>query len=80
MKKIFFSLLVIGAISFTACNNGKKSDKADGAKTESAPADNKSGEMASEKEHVCTDKCKDGNHVYAHGEKGHTCTAECKSM
>ena len=79
MKKIFFSLLVIGAVSFAACNNSKKSDK-DGTKTESAPADNKSGEMASEKEHVCTDKCKDGNHVYAHGEKGHTCTAECKSM
>ena len=32
------------------------------------------------KEHVCTKACKDGNHVYAHGEKGHVCTEECKKM
>ncbi len=30
------------------------------------------------KEHVCTSACKDGSHVYAHGEKGHTCGEECK--
>jgi predicted component of type VI protein secretion system len=29
------------------------------------------------KDHVCTAACKDGKHVYAHGEKGHTCTAAC---
>ena len=32
------------------------------------------------KDHVCTDACKDGNHVYAHGEKGHACSAECMKM
>jgi hypothetical protein len=29
------------------------------------------------KEHVCTAACKDGKHVYAHGERGHKCGAEC---
>ena len=38
------------------------------------------GEMAMEKEHVCSDKCKDGNHFLAHGEKGHVCAAECEKM
>jgi hypothetical protein len=28
--------------------------------------------------HVCTAACKDGKHVYAHGEKGHVCTDACK--
>jgi len=30
------------------------------------------------KDHVCTAACKDGKHVYAHGEKGHKCTDACK--
>ena len=30
------------------------------------------------KEHVCTAACKDGKHMYAHGEKGHVCTDTCK--
>jgi len=29
------------------------------------------------KAHVCTAACKNGKHMYAHGEKGHVCTAEC---
>jgi hypothetical protein len=32
------------------------------------------------KEHKCTSACKDGKHVYAHGEKGHVCTKACKKM
>jgi hypothetical protein len=32
------------------------------------------------KEHKCTSACKNGKHVYAHGEKGHVCTKECKKM
>ncbi|MFI5148236.1 MAG: hypothetical protein ACHQRM_00770 [Bacteroidia bacterium] len=32
------------------------------------------------KDHSCTAACKDGKHMYAHGEKGHTCGKECKSM
>ena len=29
------------------------------------------------KAHVCTAACKDGKHMYAHGEKGHVCGAAC---
>ncbi len=29
------------------------------------------------KDHVCTLACRDGKHVYAHGERGHKCGAEC---
>lgn len=29
------------------------------------------------KAHVCTPACKDGKHMYAHGEKGHVCGPEC---
>jgi hypothetical protein len=32
------------------------------------------------KDHVCTNACKNGQHVYAHGEKGHVCTDACKKM
>ncbi len=32
------------------------------------------------KEHKCTAACKDGKHMYAHGEKGHKCTDACKKM
>ena len=31
------------------------------------------------KYHVCTDACKNGNHVYANGEKWLVCTEACKS-
>ena len=78
MKKILSLLALAAFISLAACNN-KKDDKAEENKT-AAPADNKGMEMAAEKDHVCTDKCKDGTHVYAHGEKGHVCTAECHKM
>lgn len=30
------------------------------------------------KDHKCTAACKDGKHVYAHGEKGHKCSKECE--
>lgn len=35
---------------------------------------------ATDKPHVCTSACKNGQHMYAHGEKGHTCGKECKAM
>ena len=48
-----------------------------------AKQESKTGSATSEtadlKDHVCTDACKEGNHVYAHGEKGHTCTDACKT-
>ncbi len=54
--------------------------KTDAPKTMDKAADKKMADMNT-KEHVCTAACKDGKHVYAHGEKGHTCTAAChKSM
>ena len=65
MKKLFL-LLVIAALSLgTYVQTTEK--KAD---------DTKKAEL---KEHVCADACKDGNHVYAHGEKGHVCTEACKA-
>ena len=52
----------------------------DAAKPAAKPMDPKMGDMNT-KEHVCTPACKDGKHVYAHGEKGHVCTdAEMKAM
>ncbi|HEX9512540.1 MAG TPA: hypothetical protein VF939_18740 [Puia sp.] len=46
------------------------------------PATDSTGKTttAALKDHVCTDACKNGNHVYAHGEKGHTCTDACKNQ
>lgn len=32
------------------------------------------------KDHKCTAACKNGKHVYAHGEKGHVCGKACKKM
>lgn len=46
------------------------------AKKMDSKMDSKMADMNT-KEHVCTAACKDGKHVYAHGEKGHTCTAAC---
>ncbi len=41
-------------------------------------------EMANEKmpmkDHVCTKDCKDGKHLYKHGEKGHKCSEACMKM
>ena len=32
------------------------------------------------KEHKCGKDCKNGKHIYAHGEKGHKCGDSCKKM
>jgi len=77
MKKIFFSFLILAAISLTACKDNKKADE---AKTPEKTEEAKPAVVANDKDHVCTDKCKDGNHIYAHGEKGHTCTEACAKM
>lgn len=76
MKKILLSLFTVSVVAFAACNNDTeakddaKSEKKEGTE-QTQPA------MAAEKDHVCTDKCQDGNHFYAHGEKGHVCSEEC---
>ena len=58
---------------FASCNNDKKDDKAktdDPGKIESTVKETPKATLAA---HVCTDQCKEGNHLYAHGEEGHTC-------
>ena len=61
MKKLLFVM----ALSSLLCHNAQ-----------TAPT--KKGMPVPElKDHVCIDACKDGTHMYAHGEKGHVCTAAC---
>ncbi|MBI5857577.1 MAG: hypothetical protein HZB42_07985 [Sphingobacteriales bacterium] len=87
MKQFLFAFLVAG--SLVACQSssanpphGQEGHKCD--KECMASQESKTGAATSEtadlKDHVCTDACKDGNHVYAHGEKGHTCTDACKNQ
>lgn len=67
MKKLFFSAAIVAMFSVL---------NAQTAQTTSTPA--KKMDKPALKEHVCTAACKDGKHVYAHGEKGHVCTDACK--
>lgn len=92
MKKISFMLMAIALTAFVACTgksssddkakeNKEKTEKpavTNGAATTPSTPSTDATPTASLKEHVCTDKCKDGACFYAHGEKGHTCTEECK--
>lgn len=80
MKKLFSLMVLFAAISFTACNNEAKGDKADAKtdasqKVENTPAAAQTASLV--KAHVCGADCKDGNHLYAHNEVGHTCTDAC---
>ena len=68
MKKI--SLFVIASV-FAVAVSAQEGTKPAAAK----PASTKD---MNTKDHVCTAACKDGKHVYAHGEKGHVCTDACK--
>ena len=65
MKKLFLSVAVIGMFAVMSAQTTQTTT----TKSTAKPA---------LKEHVCTAACKDGKHVYAHGEKGHTCTEACK--
>lgn len=68
MKKLVLLLAVV-VICFAAnAQTTKKEEKKETPKTEQTKL----------KEHKCTSACKNGKHVYAHGEKGHKCTKECK--
>ena len=74
MKKLMLVIAISGlTLALNAQNDKKETKKAD-AKTEKAAKT----AMPEMKEHVCTAACKDGKHMYAHGEKGHTCTEACK--
>lgn len=75
------SLLMIPAMLLflgTASAQDKTAPPTKPAKTEKAEAKPAKAEMM--KEHACTAACKDGKHMYAHGEKGHACSEECKKM
>ena len=85
MKKILLALFVAG--SFVACQSsanpahGQKGHNCDATCMAQHPAADSTAHtnMVALKDHVCTDACKNGNHVYAHGEKGHVCTDACKN-
>ncbi len=85
MKQFFLILLVAG--SFAACQSsanpahGQAGHKCDAECMAQYPATDSTSNTTTAvlKDHVCTDACKEGSHVYAHGEKGHTCTDACKN-
>ncbi|MGB5025465.1 MAG: hypothetical protein WBO44_08955 [Saprospiraceae bacterium] len=89
MKKLvlFFSLAACVAVSSNAQSTSTPTEKAPKTAT---PPRGKIGAASVKptaetapvamKDHVCTVACKDGAHVYAHGEKGHTCGEACKKM
>lgn len=66
MKKVILAIAIM--IGISAASNAQ-------TPSNQQKKDNQKMEM---KDHVCTAACKDGKHVYAHGEKGHKCTKECK--
>jgi hypothetical protein len=68
MKKLFFSVAVIALFSIANAQTSQSNTM----------TSKQSGNKPALKEHVCTAACKDGKHVYAHGEKGHVCTEACK--
>ena len=70
MKKL---MLIAAIATFSFAANAQSSEK------KSTKAKAKTEQMAM-KDHVCTASCKDGKHMYAHGEKGHVCGEECKKM
>lgn len=77
MKKLFSLLALTAALFVMSCNNEKKDDKAktdDPGKIENTVKEAPKATLAV---HTCTEACKDGNHVYAHGEEGHTCSEAC---
>jgi hypothetical protein len=73
MKKL---TLVLAAVAFTFAVNAQ--DGKTQKPAQATPVKAVDAKDANTKAHVCTAACKDGKHVYAHGEKGHTCTAACK--
>ncbi len=79
MKKLLSSILILAALSFTACKDEKKDDKTDATTPEKVEATTQpaAAQTAGAIAHVCGAECKDGNHVYAHTEVGHTCTDAC---
>jgi hypothetical protein len=80
--KILGSILLLSfMLAFNACKDNKKEEKP--AEKSAAPAPKKVETGIKEsptgtlKIHECTEQCKEGKHVYVHGEEGHTCSEEC---
>ena len=59
-----------------------KMDKKEDSKMDKMDSkmDHKMDKMATLKDHKCTAACKNGKHMYAHGEKAHVCGEACKKM
>ena len=80
MKKLLSLMVLFAGLTFVACNNEKKGDKAD-AKSDTKvedlakPAEAQTASLV--KSHSCGAECKDGKHAYVHNEVGHTCTDMC---
>lgn len=78
-------LLMAGFLSTGAFAQDSKMDKKMDSKMDrkmdkmDSKMDKMDNKMAM-KDHKCTAACKNGKHVYAHGEKGHVCTDACKKM
>jgi len=68
MKKLFFPAVVIGLFSIANAQTAQSNTMTTKQSTNKPVLE----------DHVCTAACKDGKHVYAHGEKGHVCTDACK--
>lgn len=77
MKKLLSLFAITTALFFAACSNDKKDDKTKAEGTDKIETGVKESPKATLAAHVCTAECKDGNHVYAHGEEGHTCSEAC---
>lgn len=86
MKHFFLAFLVAGSLVACQSNSnpehGVEGHTCDAACMAQHPATDSTNNTTTIafKDHVCTDACKNGNHVYAHGEKGHTCTEACKNQ
>lgn len=77
MKKLLFSVCIVSFSFLIACNNDPVGEPPTEDTTGKTKQEVPAAEAVALKDHVCTDKCEDGNHFYAHGEKGHICTDEC---
>lgn len=64
MKKLMLIAAIVGFALVANAQTTKQESKKEKTKTEM-------------KDHVCTSACKDGQHMYAHGEKGHVCGKAC---
>lgn len=87
MKKLMFALVLIFGASMVqaqtkptnppATSPGKKMEKAETTKKAENPDKSTTAVL---KPHACTAACKNGKHIYAHGEEGHKCTTVCRAM